>query len=249
MYKLVSIIIPVYNGEKTIQKTIQSVLSQSYSNIEIILVDDCSTDNTIKVITQLTQKDNRIHFFQNTQNRGVAHTRNFACSVATGDYLAFLDSDDLWHKEKLAKQLNYMQKTKADICYTAYNMIDKEDRLLSNRFVPSTLTYTDLLKENSILCSSVLLNRKILPREPFSTSFFHEDFILWLTLLKQNCKAVGLNENLVTYRTGGRSADKRNAMKYRWFIYRKQEHLSLFQSAYYFAWYALNGIKKYYLKK
>ncbi|SFD26322.1 glycosyltransferase family 2 protein [Clostridium uliginosum] len=247
MKNLVSVIIPVYNSSKTIEKTIKSVLCQSYTCFEIIIIDDCSTDNSFEIIENLSESDSRIILYRNQKNLGVAKTRNLGINMTKGEFISFLDSDDIWKSSKLEKQLEYIKQKNAHICYTSYEMINNNETNCVVRVVPKEINYNGLLKENVICCSTAIVKSYLLKKYPFETEFFHEDFVLWLKLLKCGFKAIGIQETLVIYRKGGRSSDKLNACKNRWVIYRKSEELGLILSMYYFVCYTINGIKKYYL--
>ena len=204
---MISVILPVFNGEKTIGEAINSVLNQGYSDIEIIAVDDCSNDDTYKTLCEISHRDSRIHVLKNEKNMGAAQSRNKGIEQAKGEYIAFIDADDCWDKDKIGKQLLVLQNKNAHLCYTASRIIDENNNVLnSHKQVPTTISYKGLLKENVIVCSSVILRRNILPENPFDGKYFHEDFVLWLSLLKNGCKAVGIDEALVTYRLGGRSS-------------------------------------------
>lgn len=248
MQDLVSVIIPVYNGENTIENAICSVQQQTYSNLQIIVVDDCSSDNTYKIVERLAEKDQRIKLLGNKSNMGVSVSRNRGCNEAIGEYIAFLDSDDIWYSKKIERQLESLKMNKADFCYTSYEIMEKDSKSIMIKYkVAEKVNYKALLKENFICCSSVLIKTDIMKKNPFISQYFHEDFILWLTLLKQGYIAVGVSEYLVTYRKGGRSANKVNAVRNRWKIYIGYEHLNILMAIYYFIWYAINGVKKYYL--
>ena len=246
--ELISIIVPVYNASSTIAKTIQTVLEQSYTHFELIVVDDYSKDDSFQILKALEGKDQRIIIYKNDQNLGVAQTRNYGISKARGEFVAFLDSDDEWLEDKLELQLRYMKEQQAEICYTAYEMISEQGDTLAYCNVPMKVTYEELLKQNSILCSSVLLKKSILKDNPFSSKFFHEDFVLWLDLLKEGYKAIGIQRSLVRYKKGGRSSNKVLAAKNRWIIYRKSEGLGRISTIYYFIHYIINGFRKYYIK-
>ena len=240
---MLSVILPVYNGEKTIGKAIDSVLNQKYSDIELIVVDDCSSDGTYPLLCHLSQSDSRIQVFKNEKNLGAAQSRNRGIAQAKGEYIAFIDADDYWNIEKIEKQLLALQSSNSHLCYTASKIIDENNNVLnSHKHVPTSISYKGLLRENVFVCSSVILRRDILPKQPFDGKYFHEDFVLWLDLLKNGCKAVGIDEALVIYRLGGRSSNKKNAMKYRWKIYRECEGLGFIKSLWYFSFYALTGI-------
>lgn len=247
MKNLVSVIIPVYNASKTIEKTIESVLCQSYTDFEIIIIDDCSNDNSFEIARELSKSDNRIILYRNQKNLGVAKTRNVGISIAKGEFISFLDSDDVWKSSKLEKQLKYIEQKNADICYTSYEMVNNNETDSVIRIVPKEISYRGLLKENVICCSTAIVKSDLLKQYPFKAEYFHEDFVLWLKLLKCGYKAIGVQENLVIYRKGGRSSDKLKASKNRWIVYRKSEKLPLLLSMYYFISYTLNGVKKYYL--
>lgn len=248
METLVSIIIPVYNAQNTIERAIISATKQSHYNIQVIVIDDYSTDNTPLIVNKLAEIDSRIFYFRHTQNLGVAAARNLGCSKARGEYIAFLDSDDEWHHQKLQLQLKYIQDNKADLCYTGYKIFDeKKARFIQEYKVPIEVNYEQLLEENIICCSTVLIRSNLLGENPFVKKYFHEDFILWLRILREGNRAIGLNKCLVNYSLGGRSSNKMIAAKYRWLIYTECEKISLNRSIYYFFKYILNGLNKYYL--
>lgn len=245
---LCSVIIPMFNCAETISKAIQSAQNQTYSNLEILAIDDHSSDNTVEIVENLATQDNRIHIIQNKTNLGVSGSRNVGFEHTEGGYIAFLDGDDIWEADKLKKQITLFQDTKCDFCYTSYSYInDSEDIIGSPRIVPETCTYFDLLKENFICCSSVLLRSELTRKHKMTKEFFHEDFIYWLELLKSGCTAVGCGQVLVKYRVSqkGRSSDKKAAAKNRWQVYRKYCKMNMAESYYYFFCYAVHGLKKY----
>ncbi|NFO86965.1 glycosyltransferase family 2 protein [Clostridium botulinum] len=244
---LVSIIIPVYNSSKTIKETIKSVLVQNYKKFEIIVIDDCSTDESFEILKCLSDKDKKINLYRNKKNLGVSKTRNLGIELAKGEFICFLDSDDIWNPLKLEEQIKYINKQNSDICYTSYEMIDTFTGDKSIRIIPKDINYKGLLKENIICCSTIMIKSNLLKENKFEENFFHEDFVLWLKLLKLGFKAAGLEKSLVTYRKGGRSSNKSKASINRWIVYRKSERLSLIMSIYYFICYTINGIKKYYV--
>lgn len=246
MEKLVSVIIPVYNAAITIKNTIKSVLEQSYMNIEVIIIDDCSMDNSYEIIKKLSLVDERIVIYKNDINIGVAKTRNYGISVAKGEYIAFLDSDDSWIKNKLQYQIDILNKCNADLCYTGYHIINRKNQSCMCVNISESISYSKLLKENIICCSSVVIKANLVKKYSFESDFFHEDFVLWLKLLKNGYKPVGVNEPTVIYARGGRSSDKVKAFKYRWEIYRKCEKLTFLQSVYYSVFYTFNGIRKHF---
>lgn len=240
----ISIIMPAYNAARSIENAIRSVVRQTFPGWELIIIDDGSSDNTVEIVRQMSVRDNRIVLYENRNNLGVSVTRNRGLDVATGNYIAFLDSDDIWQKDKLKRQLTLLQQTNADLCYTAYEVMRKNGTLTALYQVPKSIHYIELLKENVIGCSTVLLKRSCLGSYRFETAFFHEDYALWLQLLKCGCIAVGINEPLVYYRKGGRSKNKLFAAKNRWLVMRRQEKLALPLTMFCFICYIHNGIRK-----
>lgn len=248
--ELCSIIMPAYNSEKYIAQAIESVLNQSHTNWELIIINDCSTDNTEQIIKKYQQKDaedKRIKQINLTQNKGVANARNTGIQNAKGKYISFLDADDIWQKEKLYKQIQLLKSSNADIIYTAYHMIDETGKIIKERQVKETLYLKDLLKENSIIFSSVVCKKVSIVNKNFKSEWYHEDYVFLLDLAKEEKNFKGINESLMQYRVhkSGRSFNKQTAAKYRWKIYREYLGMGLLQSLYYFAVYVWNGIRKY----
>ena len=246
--KLCSIIIPCFQCKKYLGYTVDSALAQTYPSMEILLVDDGSQDGTWELMRELAKKDPRIRIFQNPKNLGVAETRNFAFRQAQGEYVAFLDSDDLWAPDKLEKQISLLSQTGCDFCYSSYSFLDAENRPTGHPYlVPKTCSLPQLLKENFICCSSVVLRRELVLSHPMNPNYFHEDFVLWIDLLKNGYRGCGHPEPLVQYRifAGGRSQNKVKAAHNRWVIYRAHLGLGLFSSCRYFLSYAWNGVRKH----
>lgn len=249
---LVSIIIPVYNAEKYLKYTLASILRQSYKNWEVIIVNDFSNDYSDKIIKQFINKVKNIKYIKNDKNKGVSVSRNRAIQEAQGRYIAFLDSDDIWHKDKLRLQLSFMNKYNADFSFTSYQFIDSNNKKI-NKFItpPLKLNYIQELKENFIGCSTVIIDTKKMIKEDINfIEQKHEDYILWLSLLKKGYKGMGLKRVLGFYRISDKSisSNKYNAASWRWNIYRNIEHLSLFHSIYYFLVYSYRAFIKHYLK-
>lgn len=242
MKPLVSVVIPAYNSEKTISRTLASVLCQTMKQFEIIVVDDGSTDHTYDVVKKISAVEPSIRLYQNTKNSGVAETRNIGCQYACGKYIAFLDSDDLWDKYKLETQLKHMESTKCDISYTSYYIMYANCKKYYS--VPSVVSYNDMLKENVLGCSTVMLRSELMKKYSFESSYFHEDYALWLTLLRDGYKASGIDDALTFYQLGGRSNNKLKAARHRWIIYHYHEKLSPSKSLYYLLCYLFTSIKK-----
>ena len=235
MFK-VSIILPSYNSANFIKKTIDSVLSQSYSEWELIIVDDCSTDNSLNIVEEYSEIDNRIIVIKKDVNSGVADSRNLGIKSASGFYLAFLDSDDIWHSEKLKSQVDFMRKKGAAISFTQYFRIDINDTIIKEvQNIPKVVTYNDLLKGNSIAMSTSMIEYEKI-EGVFFEKIGHEDYYFWLYILKQGLVAYGLKETLVFYRVhqSSLSSNKFKAIKYTWFIYKNMLKLNIFETIYYF---------------
>lgn len=245
---LVSIITPAYNAAEYIAETIESVLAETYPYWEMLIVNDCSTDNTAKIAQSYAAKDRRIKLINLTENSGAAIARNTVIQNAKGRYIAFLDSDDLWKKEKLQKQLKFMQQNGYAFTFMAYEHFKSNKENIKNKVpAPKKLKYRDALKGNQIGCLTVMLDRKQLARIKF-TEQKHEDYILWLNILKTGITAYGINESLALYRTGNSksiSSNKLQSALWTWNVYRKVQKLSILKSIYYMCFYLKNGIMKH----
>ncbi len=243
---LVSIITPLYNKEKFVEATILSVLSQTYTEWEMIIIDDCSTDKSADIVNKYCQMDSRIRYYKNNKNSGVAKSRNRAISLAKGRYIAFLDADDLWKVDKLEKQISFMEKESCTFCYSACEVIDEQDNLIKEkRKVPAVVDYSSLLKGNAIPCLTVVLDRLHFDKIEL-TRIGHEDYVLWLELLQNGEKAQGLDEVLATYREykSSLSSNKVMSAKWVWKIYRTHLKVGFFKSCVYFIYYSCNALRK-----
>lgn len=247
---LVSIIMPAYNAEKYISESIESVLAQTYKNWELIIVDDCSSDNTKKIVDDYMQKDYRIKFIMLAQNSGAAVARNTAIENAKGRYIAFLDSDDLWKKEKLQKQLDFMQKGQYAFTFTSYQYLKQtNEEKLRVINIPKSLTYKQSLKNTIIGCLTVVVDRKKTGDFRMPLVRAGQDHLTWWMLMKRGFKAYGLQENLAEYRRveGSISHNRFKAIKRHWKLYREYEKIGLLKSTYCFICYALHAVKKHYM--
>ena len=245
----VSVIMPAYNSEKYISAAIESVTKQTHENWELIVINDASPDNSAEIAQKYAEKDLRIRVINQKSNGGVSRARNLGIESAKGDFIAFLDSDDVWVSEKLEKQLKLLDENNAQIAYSSYDFIDENGKSIKKPFFVSKETdYKKMLGKNEFGCSTVLLKADLLKEHKFSTEFYHEDYLLWLTLLKLPVKALGVTDVLTHYRVveTSRSFDKKNAAKHRWEIYRKALKLSLFESTVAFLKYAVTAVKKHY---
>ena len=244
---LVTVIIPLYNGARTIVETLRSACAQTVRELEILVIDDGSSDGGPALVEDFSRDDARVRLLRNEKNLGVGRTRNRGMREARGEYLAFLDSDDLWKPQKLQRQLALLEETGADLCFAAYAFIDEAGKETGREYrVPQSVDYDGLLGENVIGCSTVVLRRSRTQGFWMDPHYFHEDYVFWLELLKSGRRAVGINEVLVLYRTGGRSGNKLRAAKNRWIVYRKSQRLGFWRSCGCFWRYVKGTRKKYF---
>lgn len=244
---LVSVITPVYNSEKYIKKTVLSVLNQTYPNLEMILVDDCSTDNSKEIILNLQKKDNRVKYVKLDKNSGAAVARNKGLETANGQFIAFIDSDDVWKQDKLNQQLKFMQDKNIGFTYTGYETLAEDGNIQNKHIhVPDKINYSSLLKNTAIACSTVVINKKITGEFFMPLVRKGQDTATWLQLLKKIDYAYGYDEVLSSYRkvAGSISSNKLDALKRTWNTYYNIEKLPFFKAAYYFSFYTFNAIKK-----
>lgn len=249
MNPLVSVIIPAFNAEQTIERAVRSGLAQSFADIEILVIDDASVDSTREIVEGLAREDKRVRLLRNDGNMGVANSRNRGFDEAKGEYAALLDADDEWLPEKLERQLAFIANAGCDICCTSYFLMDSEGRSLGKTvFVPDDVSFNLMLRKNVIGASTAVFKTGIVSELRMRSDFMHEDYVFWLEALKTGYTARGLNEPLMRYcfSESGRSHDKRNAAKERWKVYRRYLGYSWLKSAHYFLIYAAHGIRKYY---
>lgn len=245
--ELVSVITANYNAEAFIQQAIDSVLAQQYEQWELLIVDDCSTDNSINIINTYVESDERIKLIKLEQNSGPAIARNRALAEAKGRYIAFLDSDDLWKEDKLVKQIAFMQAQNIPFSYTSYDLTNEDDEDKGEFLVNGKVDYYSLLKTCDIGCLTAIYDTSVLGKVDMPIILRRQDYGLWLRLLKKTPFAYALEDKLATYRLrkNSISSNKRKAAAYQWKIYREIEKLSLVKSSYHFVQYALNGLLKY----
>lgn len=244
--ELVSIVVPVYNASKFIKNTIETVLNQTYKNFELLLVDDGSTDNTLEIIKKY--KDKRIKVIELTEKGYASGARNKGIECAQGDYICFLDADDLWEKDKLAKQLDYMRdNSSCAFLFTSYEFM-KEDTTKTGKIahVPEKINYRRALANTTIFTSTVMFNMKLLSKDIiYMPNVKSEDTACWWNVLK-HVDGYGIDEVLVYYRRSKNtlSSNKLEAIKRIWSLYRKHEHLNIFYSSYNFILWAFNAVKR-----
>lgn len=238
MEDLVSIITPTYNCGKFINETIKSVLNQTYKNWEMIIVDDCSTDDTEKVVLKFD--DERVKYHKLKINSGAAVARTTAMQLAKGSYMAFLDSDDIWTEDKLEKQLNFMKKNNYVFTCTSYEQIDENGNSLSKIINPvKKCSYNRLLLDCPVGNSTVMYDVKKMGKFEVPNIRKRNDDALWLQMLKKEKYIYGFNSILMKYRIrkNSISSNKLKVIKYHWILYRKIEHLSILRSLFHiFYW-------------
>ena len=245
MKYLVSIVIPVYNAEKFIDETISSVLDQTYTNWELLLVNDCSKDNSVKIINKYL-KDERIKLINNKVNSKAAISRNNGIKAAKGKYICFLDADDKWDKEKLEKQVKFMKEKDCEFSFTSYEFAD-ENCIPNGKkvIVPEKISYNQALKNTTIWTSTVMFDMTKLSKEDiYMPDVKSEDTASWWSILKKIDYAYGIKDVLSFYRRteGTLSSNKFEAIKRIWNLYRNVEHLNIFKSIYCFFWYAFRAV-------
>jgi teichuronic acid biosynthesis glycosyltransferase TuaG len=244
---LVSVITPAFKAERVIAETIRSVLQQTYSNWEMLIVDDCSPDATCIVVHEMQRSDERIRLFRNKQNGGPAAARNVALAQARGRWIAFLDSDDAWMPTKLAETLALAKEHGSALTFTGFRRTSSTGcevgRYVS---VPRRLSYYQLLGNTAIATSTVLIDRR-LAGDFRMKDVFYDDFACWLELLRAGYFAYGLNKDLMRYRVQSESISRnkwRSALEV-WRTYRKVEQIGLLRSVWSFFSYALRSVQKY----
>ena len=236
---LVSIVTPVYNGEKTIGKTIESVLNQTFNDFEMIIVDDVSTDNTKKVVDKYIKNDKRIKYYVLPEKGGASAARNLAIDKAKGRYIAFLDGDDLWYPAKLEKQIKFMQDNDYSFTYTDYEYIDGNDKKLNlMRKCPNKITYHRMLFGDSIGCLTVIYDSQKVGKVVIPELKKRNDYALWCIVLKKIRYGYKYDEVLALYRKGSEyeslsSGSKFKLLKYHYKVHHEINKLNCVKSLFY----------------
>lgn len=241
---MVTVVTPTYNSADFIAITIESVRAQTFTDWEMIIVDDCSDDITVNIVNEYTNLDPRIRLIRLAKNSGAAVSRNAAIHAAEGRYISFLDSDDRWLSHKLETQLAFIREHGAAFVFSAYKKVCESGQDLGVVGVPATVSYRKLLKSCYIGCLTAMYDTSKLGKVEMPLIRKRQDLGLWLRLLKLTPIAYGQQEILATYtmRSDSISSNKRSASAYQWKIYREVEHLSLTASCYYFTHYAIRGV-------
>jgi teichuronic acid biosynthesis glycosyltransferase TuaG len=247
MSALVSIITPSYNSARFINECVSSVLGQTYTNWELIIVDDASDDNSRELISNIAARDNRIKFVFLTVNIGVAGARNIALEKSKGRYIAFLDSDDVWKKEKLTMQIHFMQSHDVSFSFSSYEpMSENGIEIFKEIKAPFKIDYNTLLKNTIIGCLTVVLDKDKIGDFKVPNLKTSQDLALWLSIMKDGVIAYGIKQSLAYYRIVGKSntSNKFKVFVGVWKVYRNEEGLGYMKSIWCFLNYAFNAIKK-----
>lgn len=244
---LISVITPVYNAEKYILQTMDSVMNQTVKNFEYLLVDDCSPDNSAEIVKEYQKRDSRIQYIKLEENSGAAVARNTGIENARGRYIAFIDSDDKWYPTKLEKQLKYMEEENKAFTYTKFELINDNGTLKKEATqIPEKFDYSGLLKNTAIACSTVMIDTNVIKDVKMPLVRKGQDTATWLKILRNHDYAYLVDETLNQYRSveGSLSSNKVQALKRTWNTYRNIEKLPLLKACYYFVVYCFNAVMR-----
>ncbi|MCR8667194.1 glycosyltransferase family 2 protein [Aestuariibaculum sp. M13] len=248
MVGLVSIVTPSYNSAKYITETIQSVQKQTYQNWEWMIIDDGSTDNTVALVEVFAKKDTRIKLIPLKFNAGPSKARNIGINKIKGEYMTFLDADDIWFPDFIENSIKTIQSTKIPFVFSSYKRSDEDLNFIYSDFiVPQRVNYYDILKSNSISCLTAFLDISVLGKKQMPEIKKRQDMGLWLQYLKEIPFAYGIQEPKAIYRIRKHSLsrNKKRLIKYQWQFYRDVENLSVLSSVYYMFQWMYRGILKY----
>ncbi len=244
--ELISIIIPYFKKKEFIEETLNSINGQSYQNYEILIIYDDENQNDLRYLNQLAKKIKNIKILLNEKNIGAGLSRNKGIKNAKGKYIAFIDADDSWHKEKLLKQLNFMNENKIKFSHTSYHIVDKEKKIIGRRKSRNIFNFKDLLWSCDVGTSTVMIKKELLQDNLFPNITTKEDFILWLNILKTGENLMCIDEPLTLWRKSNDSLSSNNFQKiadgYR--VYRKYMKMSVLKSLYYLFFLSLNSLIK-----
>jgi teichuronic acid biosynthesis glycosyltransferase TuaG len=244
--KLISIIIPYFNNIKFIEKTIDSILNQTYQNFEVIIVYDDENHDDLEVIKQLIYNQDKIKLMINKKKIGAGLSRNVGILDANGDYIAFVDSDDYWDCDKLWIQLNFMLNHNIDFTHTSYQIVDEMGKINGHRKAKNIFNYKELLKSCDIGLSTVIIKKSLLTKNKFPNLKTKEDFVLWLILLKQGNKIYSIDQNLTYWRKTKNSLSSNIYQKIidGYSVYKDYMKMSILKSILYLVLLSINSFKK-----
>lgn len=247
---LVSVITPVFNDEKYIDRTLGSVFAQTYKDIEIVLVDDQSQDRSGEIIVEYQKTHPEIVYYLQPENKGAGYARNKALELARGQYVAFLDADDMWKPEKIEKQVKLLKDKGSGFCFTAIEMIDGDDKVIKGkRKVKEEVNYKFLLSNTMIPTSGVMVDRTIKGDFRMHLRRGGQDYATWLRLLRDGSKAYGIDEALVCYRIDGESlsSNKLKSIRQIWEIQTQDEGIDKIFAGVHIVRWCWNSAKKYWM--
>ncbi len=245
--QLVSVIIPYHRKIKFIKKTINSIKNQTYKNLEIIIIYDDEDYSDLKYIKKIKRSDSRIKLILNKNILGAGESRNLGIKKARGKYIAFLDADDLWKKNKIQSQLLYMHKNKFDVCHTTYEIFRKNNKKRKLMIARTFKNYRQLLPSCDIGLSTIILKKNIITKNcKFSKLKTKEDFVLWLLILKKNITIGGFDKNLTTWRKLDNSLSSSIIQKLKdgFKVYNQYMKFNFFKSIFYLLILSINFLKK-----
>lgn len=242
----VTIITPCYNSNQYIYETVHSVLKQTYTDWELLITDDCSTDNTWNIINDFSKKDRRIKIYKLSENSGAGAARNNSIKHATGRFIAFCDSDDQWMPDKLEKQIKFMLENDLALSFSSYEVIDEEGNNVGQVKALPKVSYKTMLKNNYIGCLTAIYDSEKIGKVYMPEVRKRQDWALWLKILKQIPFALSIQENLAIYRDRSQSISSRkiDLIKYNWNIYRNIEKYSRVSSTFLIIQFLFFYIKK-----
>ena len=245
--QLVSVIMNCYNGEKFIKKSVYSIISQSYKKWELVFWDNNSSDNSKNILKKF--KDKRIKYFYSKKFNTLYKSRNLAIKKAKGKYISFIDSDDIWKKDKLKNQLLFMLDNNIEFCFTSYSIINKKNTIIKFIKAKKNIEYKDLIKSCDIGLSTVMLKKKLLKNTKFPKIKTKEDYVLWLKLSKKNIKMMGFDQKLVLWRKLDNSLSSSVFQRVHdaFYVYNTHLNFNFIKSIYYIFLMSFNFFKKRYL--
>jgi teichuronic acid biosynthesis glycosyltransferase TuaG len=249
MQPLISIIIPFYKKKEYIAQTINSIIKQSYKNFELILIYDDPDKSDLRYIKKILKNIKRKKIIINNNNMGAGLSRNLGILKAKGKYISFIDSDDIWKKDKLKNQLSFMLNNKIEFCFTSYSIINKKNSIIKFIKAKKNIDYQDLIKSCDIGLSTVMLKKKLLKKIKFTKIKTKEDYILWLKLSKKNVKMLGLDQKLVLWRKldDSLSSSVFQRVKDAIYVYNNFLKYNFIKSTYHIFLMSLNSFRKRYL--
>jgi len=246
---IVTVVMPYFKKRKYVRDSIKSVLNQTYKNFELLIIYDDEDKTDLEMLENIKKKDSRVNIIVNSKNIGAGASRNKAIEVAKGDFLAFLDSDDIWEKKKIEIQIKFMLDNNFDFSSTSYFIIDEFDNIIDFRRTREIVTFSTLLKSCDVGLSTVMLKRKLITAESqFVDLKTKEDFVLWLNITKKNINIYGIDQGLCSWRKTKKSLSTNVFQKLfdGFLVYNKYMKFNLLKSLYYLAILSINYLKKRY---